>query len=90
MLLSEDYYSGCHLSCHLSCRFQTIAAPNAQEHVALEESNMAVIEKMYQPLKDDKEIQGRIRGCGWWKEDDNIKSTYGARRAAYVCGPLLA
>ena len=65
MSLSEDCYSGCHLSCHLSCRFQTIAAPNVQEHVALEERNMAVIEKMYQRLKDDKEIQGRIRGCGW-------------------------
>jgi len=51
---------------------------------------MAVIERVYQWLSEDKDVQGRIRGCGRWKNDNNIQSTYGARRAAYVCGPLLA
>ena len=32
-----------------------------EEKQALEEKNMAVIEKVYQRLRDDKEIQGRIR-----------------------------
>jgi len=32
-----------------------------KEKQALEESNMAVIERVYQRLKDDEEIQGRIR-----------------------------
>ena len=60
-----------------------------KEKHALEERNITVIDNVYQRLSEDKEVQGRIRGCGWLK-NDNIKSTYGARRAAYVCGPLLA
>ena len=52
---------------------------------------MAVIERVYQLLREDKEVQGRIRGCEWWKENDSqIQSTYGACRASYVCGLLLA
>ena len=31
------------------------------EKQALEEKNMAVIEKEYQRLREDKEVQGRIR-----------------------------
>ena len=35
-----------------------------KEKQALEEKNMAVIERVYQQLSENKEGEGRIRGCG--------------------------
>ena len=61
MLLSEGRYAGCHSSCHLGCRFHAIAAPEARELAALEDENMATIEKVYQRFRDDNEIQAHIR-----------------------------
>ncbi|MCL7415933.1 MAG: hypothetical protein M8349_07765 [ANME-2 cluster archaeon] len=47
--------------CKLCEILDNLPGPGVQEHAALEGANMTTIEKAYQRLRNDKEIQGRIR-----------------------------
>ncbi|MBE0525152.1 MAG: hypothetical protein IBX40_12615, partial [Methanosarcinales archaeon] len=55
--INYDRWSDLHWKAQLE---GDLTAPEAQEHAAFESANMATIEKVYQRLRNDKEIQAHI------------------------------